>query len=233
VTRAGLSALAVALGVAPLTAQQPAALPPYGKAAGCFVYAEQVSATSRSDAGGRQRSVTVRRDGRLAVRVVPESAGLSVEAWFQELRVRVSEPEGTGEPDASGLIGGRWRGTLDADGSWREAARPFVPEGLRAVMDLGGLLEDFFPRAPLHRVIARDDTLVAPGGGGGGRATLGARTTGDETWTVTWGDGPMPARWDRRLETVTTARDSSGVVHAVVRLVREGRVGQSGRCQGS
>ena len=225
--RAGLLALAVPLGGAPLAAQQPAVLPPYGKAAGCFVFAEQVSATSRSESGGRQRTVTVRRDGRLAVRVAPGDAGLSIEAWYDSLRVRASAPEGSEEPDASGLIGGRWRGVLDSAGRWREAARPFVPEGLRGVMELGGLLEDFFPRAPLHRVIAREDTLAAPGG----PASLAARTTGDESWTVSWGEGPMPARWDRRLETVTTARDASGAVHALIRLVREGRVELAGRCE--
>ncbi|MGH7586215.1 MAG: hypothetical protein ACREMH_08210 [Gemmatimonadales bacterium] len=225
--RAGFLALAVPLTGAPLAAQQPAVLPTYGKTAGCFVFAEQVSATSRSETGGRQRTVTVRRDGRLSVRMAPGDGGLSMEAWYASLRVYAAAPEGREEPDASGLIGGRWRGVLDPAGAWKEAARPFVPDGLRAVMELGGLLEDFFPRAPLHRVIAREDTVSAPGG----RGSLAARTTGDETWTVGWGEGPMPARWDRRLETVTTARDSSGAVHAVIRLVREGRVEQAGRCE--
>ena len=225
--RVGPLALVVPLGVAPLAAQQPAGLPTYGQAAGCFVFTEQVSATSRSETGGRQRAVTVRRDGRLSVRVAPGEGGLSIEAWYDSLRVRASAPEGTEEPDASGLIGGRWRGVLDSVGGWRESARPFVPEGLRAVMDLGGLLEDFFPRAPLHRVIAQEDTLSAPGGGG----SLAARTSGDETWTVSWSAGPLPARWDRRLATVTTARDGAGAVRAVIRLVREGRVEQSGRCE--
>ena len=220
-----LLALAGALGGGPLAAQQPAALPAYGTATGCFAYLEQVSATSRSEASGRKRSVTVRRDGRLLVRVAPAGGGLAVEAWYDSLRIRTSAPEGTEEPDPSGLIGGRWRGVLDADGTWREAARPFVPDGVRADMDVGGLMEDFFPRTPLHRVIARDDTLAGSGG-----AALAARTTGDETWTVSWGDGPMPARWDRRLETVTTARDATGAVRAVVRLVREGTVRADGPC---
>lgn len=224
--RAGFLALAVPLGSVPLAAQQPAVLPTYGKAAGCFVFTEQVSATSRSETAGRQRSVTVRRDGRLSVRAAPADGGLSIEAWYDSLRVRAAAPEGPEEPDASGLIGGRWRGVLDSAGGWRETARPFVPEGLRAVMELGGLLEDFFPRAPLYRMIARDDTLTAPGAGG----SLAARTTGDETWTVDWGGGAMPSRWDRRLETVTTARDATGAVRAVIRLVREGRVEQAGRC---
>jgi hypothetical protein len=40
----------------------------------------------------------------------------------------------------------------------------------------------------------------------------------------------MPARWERRLETVTTARDESGAVLAIIRLAREGRVEHAGRC---
>ena len=224
---AGLLALTVPLGVVPLAAQQPAVLPAYGMAAGCFAFREQVLATSRSEVGGRERAVTVRRDGRLSVRMAPAHGGLAVEAWYDSLRVRASAPEGVEEPDPSGLIGGRWRGVLDSAGGWRETARPFVPEGLRAAMDLGGLMEDFFPRAPVHRVIAREDTIWVPGGG----ASLAARTTGDETWTVSWGGGPLPARWDRRLETITTARDSTGAVHAVIRLVREGRAEQAGRCR--
>jgi hypothetical protein len=214
VKRALLLTLAGALGGTGLVAQEPEAAPRYGAASGCFAYGERVTATSRSEAGGRRREVTVEREGILRLQVETVPGGLAVEAWYDSLAVRVRAPEGENAPDASGLIGGRWRGMLDSTGAWQETARPFVPDELRAVMDLGALMEDFLPRGPGHRVILRDDTLATE------RGPLAARTAGDEGRILEWGDGPLPRAWERHLETVTTATTTGGRVLARVRLER-------------
>lgn len=227
-TRALLLALAGALGGSGLAAQDPEAVPRYGAASGCFAYGERVTATSRSEAGGRRREVTVEREGILRLQVTPAPAGLAIEAWYDSLAVRVRAPEGESAPDASGLVGGRWRGTLDSTGAWDESARPFVPDELRAAMDLGALMADFFPRGPAHRVILRADTLVSA------RGPLAARTVGDEGRILEWGGGPLPRAWERHLETVTTATAEGGRVLARVRLERAAHVTQlEGWCSGS
>lgn len=227
-TRALLLALAGALGGAGLAAQEPEAVPRYGAASGCFAYGERVTATSRSEAGGRERVVTVEREGILRLQVAPAPGGLALEAWYDSLAVRVRGPEGETAPDASGLIGGRWRGSLDPTGAWHEAARPFVPDELRAAMDLGALMEDFFPRGAAHRVIVRDDTLATQ------RGALAARTVGDEGRILEWGGGPLPRAWERHLETVTTATAEGGRVLARVRLERRAHVALlEGWCSGS
>ncbi len=215
--RAVLLALTGALGGAGLAAQEPEAVPRYGAASGCFAYAERVLATTRSEAGGRRREVTVEREGRLLLAVSPAAGGLAIEAWYDSLVLRVRAPEGEAAPDASGLLGGRWRGVLDSAGTWHESARPFIPDEVAAVMDLGPLLEDFLPHGPAHRVIARDDSLDT------GRGRLAARTVGDEGRTLAWGDGPLPAAWERHLETVTTATDGDRVL-ARIRLTRAAHV---------
>ncbi len=227
-TRALLLALAGALGGSGLAAQDPEAAPRYGAASGCFAYGERVTATSRSEAGGRRREVTVAREGVLRLLVAPAPGGLAIEAWYDSLAVRVRAPEGETAPDASGLIGGRWRGTLDSTGAWDESARPFVPDDVRAAMDLGALLADFFPRGPAHRVIARADTLATA------RGPLAARTVGDEGRILEWGEGPLPRAWERHLETVTTATAEGGLVLARVRLERAAHVALlEGWCSGS
>ncbi len=226
--RALLLALAGALGGAGLAAQQPGAVPHYGAASGCFAYGERVTATSRTEAGARRREVTVEREGVLRLQVAPAAGGLGIEAWYDSLAVRVRAPEGETVPDASGLIGGRWRGTLDSTGAWHESDRPFVPDELRAVMDVGALMGDFFPRGGEHRVVARDDTLAT------GQGPLAARTVGDEGRILEWGDGPLPRAWERHLETITTATAAGGRVLARVRLVRSARVALLPRwCSGS
>lgn len=223
-----LLALAGALGGAGLAAQEPEAAPRYGAASGCFAYGERVTATSRSEVGGRRREVTVEREGILRLQVEPVPGGLAIEAWYDSIAVRVHAPEGETAPDASGLIGGRWRGTLDASGGWHETARPFVPDELRAAMDLGSLMEDFLPRGPAHRVITRDDTLATE------RGPLTARTVGDEGRILEWGEGPLPRVWERHLETVTTASAAGGRVLARVRLERRALVARlEGWCTGS
>ena len=50
--------------------------------------------------------------------------------------------------DTDAFTGGRWKLLADSAGVWRVVARPFVPEVLREVSDLGAALNDFFPAPP-------------------------------------------------------------------------------------
>ncbi len=87
--------------------------------------------------------------GTVVVRASPGTGDtLRLEAWYDSLRVRRSSRDGTLEPDADGLIGGRYRGRLAPAGAYVADARPFVPDGVAEVMDLSGAMEEFFPLLP-------------------------------------------------------------------------------------
>ncbi|MDP9143932.1 MAG: hypothetical protein M3N43_04420, partial [Actinomycetota bacterium] len=108
----------------------------------------RVRATIRTQSGGPAREETIARDARLEVRVTADGDTLRLEAWFDSLAVFREGPEGRITPDADGLIGGRFRGTLTPDGHYRSIARPFVPDELAEVTDLGGALHDLLPLLP-------------------------------------------------------------------------------------
>lgn len=108
----------------------------------------RVRATIRSQSGGPAREETIARDARLEVRATADGDTLRLEAWFDSLVVFREGPEGRIAPDASGLIGGRYRGTLTPDGHYHSTARPFVPDELAEVTDLGEALHDLLPQLP-------------------------------------------------------------------------------------
>ncbi|MCU0620977.1 MAG: hypothetical protein MUC69_05685 [Gemmatimonadales bacterium] len=51
-------------------------------------------------------------------------------------------------PDTDGVLGGRFRGTLASDGRYQAGTRPYVPDGVREVWDLGAVLDDLLPPLP-------------------------------------------------------------------------------------
>lgn len=108
----------------------------------------RVRATIRTQSGGPAREETIGRDARLEVRVTADGDTLRLEAWFDSLVVFREGPEGRITPDADGLIGGRFRGTLAPDGHYRPTVRPFVPDELAEVTDLGDALHDLLPQLP-------------------------------------------------------------------------------------
>ncbi|HEU5169637.1 MAG TPA: hypothetical protein VFU46_03815 [Gemmatimonadales bacterium] len=98
---------------------------------------------------GRERREGVDVAGLWALRARPAPGDtIRVEAWFDSLAVRRSTPEGTLAPDTDGIIGGRYRGVLTADGGYTELARPFVPDGVGEVIDLSRAAADLLPRLP-------------------------------------------------------------------------------------
>jgi hypothetical protein len=51
-------------------------------------------------------------------------------------------------PDTDGLLGGRYRGTLSPAGHYTANTRPFVPDEVAEVSDLGAALDDLLPPLP-------------------------------------------------------------------------------------
>lgn len=98
--------------------------------------------------GLRQRRETLTRDGVWRMRARPAPAGVTLEAWYDSLALTRESPEGTLTPDTDGLLGGRYRGTLTASGRYTARARPFVPDEVAEVAELGGALDDLLPRLP-------------------------------------------------------------------------------------
>jgi hypothetical protein len=123
----------------------------------CARYRQQ----SRSEIqleGGRQRArETTGRDGVLVVRATARDSALFLEAWFDTLSVW---REGSGErlePETDGVIGGRFKGVLTRLGGFTALDRPFVPDEIAQVADVGDALEELFPPLP--------PVALAPGAG--------------------------------------------------------------------
>ena len=140
-------------GLVALPVRGAAQAPAYdARALGCARFSESVRGQVQSAFGTVRRSETVGRDGVLEVRATQDSAGVSLEAWYDTLAVFREGPEGRSAPDAEGILGGRYRGTLDPDGEYLAAAAPYVPAALREVFDFTRVPLHFFPplpRAPL------------------------------------------------------------------------------------
>ena len=111
----------------------------------CATYRQEVRTGIRLE-GGRQRSQeTTGRAGTLSVRANSRDTLLVLEAWFDSLTVW---REGGGErlePETDGMIGGRFRGSLTPHGAFIETDRPFVPDDIAQVADVGDALTELFP----------------------------------------------------------------------------------------
>lgn len=137
------------LGLLALPARGAAQAPAYdARTLGCVRFAESVRGEVRSAFGSVRRTETVGRDGILVVRASLDSAGLSVEAWYDSLAVFREGPGLRYAPDAEGILGGRYRGTLDPHGDYLAASVPFVPAALREVFDFTRIPLQFFPPLP-------------------------------------------------------------------------------------
>jgi hypothetical protein len=121
---------------------------------GCAVFEERVESVIQT--GGQGLDATLHREGTLVVQVRDSASTLDLTAWYDTLVVWRETTRGREVPDPSGVFGGRFRGRLDARGAYTRVATPFIPDDLRAVVDLGTALSDFFPRLP--------DSALAVGG---------------------------------------------------------------------
>jgi hypothetical protein len=114
----------------------------------CVSLHERSRAVLEAETGLRRRRETLTRDGLWRLRGLPVPAGISVEAWYDSLTVSRTSPEGVLAPDTDGLLGGRYRGTLSPAGHYTADARPFVPDEVAEVSDLGAALDDLLPPLP-------------------------------------------------------------------------------------
>jgi hypothetical protein len=100
------------------------------------------------ETAGRRRQETVGRAGRWSVRAGGAASGIALEAWYDSLSVWREGPAGKSIPDTDGLLGGRYRGVLTPAGRYSAVTRPFVPDEVAEVVELGGALEDLLPPLP-------------------------------------------------------------------------------------
>jgi hypothetical protein len=184
-------------------AQSPA--PAYGeRTLGCARFVEAVRSEVRSSYGAVRRTERVGRDGLLVVRARADGAGLAIEAWYDSLAVYREGPEGRAAPDAEGILGGRYRGSLDPWGDYLAEVSPFVPAAIREVFDFGRIPLHFFP--PLPR------SPISPGREWTDRAGLTIWRLAD---SATPGGGVARYRWTRRdaWEEGVAAGDSTVAIH--------------------
>jgi hypothetical protein len=114
----------------------------------CVSLHERSHAVLEAETGLRRRRETLTRDGLWRLRGLTGPTGISVEAWYDSLAVSRTSPEGVLAPDTDGLLGGRYRGTLSPSGRYTADSRPFVPDEVAEVSDLGAALDDLLPPLP-------------------------------------------------------------------------------------
>ncbi|HKT61830.1 MAG TPA: hypothetical protein VJQ46_17360 [Gemmatimonadales bacterium] len=114
----------------------------------CATFLEHSRSRLDAETGGRRRHETLTRDGVLRFRARPSGDSVALEAWYDSLALSRRSPETTLIPDTDGLIGGRFRGTLSTDGRYTETARPYIPDDVSEVADVGRTLVDLLPPLP-------------------------------------------------------------------------------------
>jgi hypothetical protein len=116
----------------------------------CAAFSQTVRSDIRIENGGRVRLENSGRTGRITMRAQEAEGGIAVEAWFDWLSMYAGTEAGRRVPDSDGLIGGRFRGHLSPYGEYLESTRPFVPDEVAEVADLGVTMQDLLP--PLPRI---------------------------------------------------------------------------------
>ncbi len=116
----------------------------------CSRFHESVQSDLTLQTAGRTATANSGRESYLVVAAIarPPEPSIQLVAWFDSLRVWRSAGGNRTEPDASGVLGGRYRAQLLPDGSTTTQVVPFVPAEVKEVTDLGGVLDDMFPRLP-------------------------------------------------------------------------------------
>lgn len=171
---------------------------------------ERVRLTIRTQTGGATRLETVGREARWRVRAADSAGAITIEAWYDSLLVWRDGPEGRLLPDTDGLVGGRYRGTITPAGRVTLRDRPFVPDELKEVSDLGEALVTFLPLLP-------EATLA-----------VGASAADGRGWRIqrradsTGSDGPLRRfRWTRASVDTVRQVESDSLAYVVRSSVRE------------
>lgn len=217
---------------------------------GCTAFREAVRSDIRNESGTIVRQESAGRDGVVLMQATARDSGsgLALTAWYDTLLVYREGPEGRTVPDAEGLLGGRWRGTLTPLGRYLGTESPFIPDEVAEIADLRGVMSDFLP--PLV-VDASRGTMRRIGDGTHGGVTVEryawnvrwrADTSGtvndtlvvpmrrdiSETGTLSWDRSRGPVAWDRTIS-VTGRIDPKGPIRrgmrsTVIQRVRVERI---------
>jgi hypothetical protein len=212
----------------------------------CGRFRQEIRSAILLEGGGSRSRETTWREGELTVRAAPSDDGIALVAWFDTLTVW---REGSGQrliPETDGVIGGRFRGLLSPAGVFTSSDRPFVPDEVAQVADVGDALERLLPRlppVPLERGQSSkdDDGLVITrlaDGSAVGRVTqrfrLTTRFEGDdvrllpdstpvtahrsetETGVYDWLAELGVVRWERQV-TIDVSVPAGGVVKSAFR----------------
>jgi len=114
----------------------------------CGRFRQEIRSAILLEGGGSRSRETTWREGELSLRASRSDDGVALVAWFDTLTVW---REGGGQrliPETDGVIGGRFRGLLTSAGVFTSADRPFVPDEIAQVSDVGDALERLLPRLP-------------------------------------------------------------------------------------
>ena len=116
----------------------------------CARFTERVRSDLTLQTAGRTATASSGRESDLVVAAMasPSAPVIRIVAWFDSLQVWRTAGGNRTEPDASGVLGGRYRGELLPDGPVTTTAVPFVPQAVREVTELSGVLDGMFPRVP-------------------------------------------------------------------------------------
>lgn len=128
----------------------------------CARFLESAESHILTQSGGRGREQTSGRRGVWQFRAAPSDDDVALEGWLDSLAVWRRSGETTISPDTDGLLGGRYRGTLNPKGIYVSLARPFVPDEVGEVAGMGSALDDFFPPLPT-RALRPGQAWTAPG----------------------------------------------------------------------
>ena len=123
----------------------------------CARYRQAIHTTIQLESRGERTLEVTDRDGVLVLRATARDSLIGLEAWFDTLFLA---REGSGErlvPATDGLIGGRFTGLLTRRGGFTATDRPFIPDEVAQVADVGDALEELLPPLPT--------TELAPGAG--------------------------------------------------------------------
>ena len=114
----------------------------------CAVFQESVKTSIRGISGSAE---VVDRGGRFGLLVLNgrDSSGVVVlAAWYDSLEVWRETGAGREAPETDGVVGGRFRGVLQPNGTYLPVKAPFIPDDLAEVADLAAVMDDFLPVLP-------------------------------------------------------------------------------------
>jgi hypothetical protein len=217
------------------------------------VYEVRVHTAVNTELQGKARAESLRRTGTLVIQGTALDSAIQIEAWWDSLRLWRRSDDQTLEPDADGVLGGRYQGQLEADGRFFRSVAPWIPDEVAEVSDLTTALDDLFPPLP-PSVLKRGERVTSIAGDlfvrladSSGRAryritSASASThppdaernyaigeTESSDGVLVWGNEGL-LRWDRTViaETKITEDPQRAFRSRVQQLIEVRRVGNCG-----